>query len=77
MLAPGWVAAADEAKLLQPKIIRTSEAKRLSDKGQKALFVDVEERDSVSKTARIPGAINVPVEDVQGSGAKLCRGIGF
>jgi len=60
----GLGCSADEAKLLQPKVIRTSEAKRLSGKGQKALFVDVREP-MAYRTARIPGAINVPVEDVQ------------
>ncbi|MGH9401933.1 MAG: thioredoxin domain-containing protein [Terriglobia bacterium] len=53
----------DEAKLEQPTLIHTDEAKKLFDGDPKAVFADV--RDTKEFAAgHIPGAINIPVEDI-------------
>lgn len=53
----------NEAKLEQPTLIRTGEAKALFEGNPKPLFVDVREPDAYAK-GHIPGAINIPVEDM-------------
>jgi len=54
----------DEVMQVQPRVIRTSEAKRLAATGQNAVFVDVREPQAY-RVARIPGAINMPAEEIQ------------
>jgi len=53
----------DEAKLPQPTLITTSEARLFFQTGGKALFVDVRPPKEF-KSARIPGAISVPLDDI-------------
>lgn len=54
----------DEAPQQQPALIRTPEARQLFETGSKTLFVDVRPaRDFGS--GRIPGALNVPVEEIE------------
>lgn len=53
----------DEAKLAQPTLIRTPDAKKLFDSNPKAVFVDV--RDAQKYAAgHIPGAISLPLDDI-------------
>lgn len=53
----------EEAKLQQPTLIRTPEAKKLFDGNPKAIFVDV--RDAQEYAAgHIPGAVSIPLDDI-------------
>ncbi|MGH9343107.1 MAG: thioredoxin domain-containing protein [Terriglobia bacterium] len=53
----------EEAKLAQPTLIHTAEAKKLFDGDPKAVFVDV--RDAKEYAAgHIPGAVSIPLEDI-------------
>lgn len=53
----------DEAKLQQPTLVHTTEAKKLYDGNPKAVFVDVRDANEFA-TGHIPGAINIPLEDI-------------
>jgi protein-disulfide isomerase/rhodanese-related sulfurtransferase len=55
----------EEALKEQPTLIRTSEAREFFERESAALFVDVRQARDY-ETGRIPGAINVPVEEVEG-----------
>jgi predicted DsbA family dithiol-disulfide isomerase/rhodanese-related sulfurtransferase len=55
----------EEALKEQPTLIRTPEARELFEKSSGALFVDVRQARDFG-TGRIPGAINLPVEEVEG-----------
>lgn len=53
----------DEAKLAQPTLIRTPDAKKLFEGNPKAVFVDV--RDAQEYAAgHIPGAVSMPLDDI-------------
>ncbi len=54
----------DEAKLEQPTLIHTPEAEKLFKSDPKPLFVDVRSAQDFAK-GHIPGAINIPVEEIQ------------
>jgi protein-disulfide isomerase/rhodanese-related sulfurtransferase len=54
----------DEAKLDQPALIHTPEAEKLFKSDPKPLFVDVRAAQDFAK-GHIPGAINIPVEEIQ------------
>lgn len=54
----------DELKQQQPTLIRTPEARQLFESGAKKLFVDVRPAKDFA-SARIPGAVNVPVDQIE------------
>ena len=54
----------DELKQQQPTLIRTAEARQLLAGNPKALFVDVRSAKDFA-TGRIPGAINIPVDQIE------------
>jgi protein-disulfide isomerase/rhodanese-related sulfurtransferase len=60
----------DEAGEQQPTLIDTAQARRLFEDGSKALFVDVRPASAFHK-ARIPGAINMPVEEIEKNWSRL------
>lgn len=60
----------DEAKQQQPTLIRTPEAKKLFEGSPKALFVDVRSAQDFAAD-HIPGAMNLPVEDIPQQWNKL------
>lgn len=60
----------DEAKKRQPALIDTARAQELFANGSQALFVDVRTPNEFNK-ARIAGAVNVPVEDVEARWSRL------
>lgn len=62
----------DEAKLQQATLIRTPEAKKLLDSNPKTLFVDVRSSEDFA-SGHIPGAINIPVEEIQQKWGTLPR----
>lgn len=53
----------NEAKLVQPTLVRTPEAKVLFESNPKPVFVDVREPDAFA-AGHIQGALNIPVEDI-------------
>lgn len=55
----------EEAQGPQPALIRTTEAREFFASGPNALFVDVRPAADFKK-ARIPGAINVPADEIEG-----------
>ncbi|MGH9772659.1 MAG: thioredoxin domain-containing protein [Candidatus Acidiferrales bacterium] len=63
----------DEAKLEQPTLIGTPEAKALFEGSPKPLFIDVREADAFEKV-HIQGAINIPVEDITQKWSTLPKG---
>ncbi|MGH9406637.1 MAG: thioredoxin domain-containing protein [Terriglobia bacterium] len=60
----------DEAKLEQPSLIRTPEAKKLFQQNPKALFVDVRAADDFARD-HIPAAVNIPVEEISAKWTSL------
>ncbi len=54
----------DELKLQQPTLIRTPEARQLFESSSSRLFVDVRNAKDFAG-ARIPGSINVPVDQIE------------
>jgi protein-disulfide isomerase/rhodanese-related sulfurtransferase len=60
----------DELKQQQPTLIRTAEAQRLFAGSPKALFVDVRSAKDFT-TGRIPGAINIPLDQIEQSWKSL------
>ncbi len=60
----------EEAARQQPTLIRTLEARRLLEAAPNALFVDVR-GSSDFKSGRIPGAINLPVNEIEQRSGRL------
>ncbi len=60
----------EEAKRQQPVLISTPEARQFFESKDKALFVDVRTAKDF-KTGRIPGAINVPAEEIERRWSRL------
>jgi protein-disulfide isomerase/rhodanese-related sulfurtransferase/uncharacterized membrane protein len=60
----------EEAAKQQPVLIDTAQARQLYQDGSKALFVDVRASRDFER-ARIQGAVNVPLNDIEKSLAKL------
>lgn len=65
MLVPsGPWAAAQEQKTKQPERIAISELKKKLDSGEKFLMIDVREDWELKQDGAIPGAIHIPVADL-------------
>jgi len=69
--APGC--SEEEALKQQPTLIQTPEARHLFEEQPKALFVDIRHVADY-KSGRIPGAINIPPDEIERSWNRLPRG---
>ncbi len=65
--------SANEARMQQPEMIRTSQARELFDAKPPALFVDVREPQQFA-AGHITRAINIPVEDIEQKWSTLPKG---
>ena len=57
-------AAAQEQKMKQPERIAASDLKKKMDSGEKILLIDVREDEELKQEGAIPGAIHIPVGDL-------------
>ena len=57
-------AAAQEQKMKQPERIAASDLKKKMDSGEKILLIDVREDAELKQEGAIPGAIHIPVGDL-------------